>query len=120
MAKWIVLGVLALGGNAMAGTTRGYIAENRGMEFYAGLDYENSDVQLPLSYFNQVHKKTIWACMDKRTTHAIEVTTRETKQRVPTGIPGQQTFFHDTVVTGVKCVKATGFLQHWRAQFRRD
>ena len=120
MSKWIMVGILAFGGSAFAGTTRGYLAENNGMEFYAGLDYDNTDVQLSLSHFTDKQLNNMSACMNKRTTHAIEVTSREVKKKVPTGIPGRHTFFHDTVVEKVACVKAPGFLQHWRAQFRRD
>lgn len=119
MAKWMAIGLMMVGTSAFAGTTRGYVVENNRLQFYAGLDYDNSDVQLTLGRFSKPQITTMMTCMKKRETHAIEMTSHEVKKRVPSGVPGRDTFFHDTVVDRVRCVSAPGFIYHWRKQFQK-
>lgn len=119
MKRMWVLGLLTLSVGAFAGTTRGYLAENNRLQFYAGLDNNDGDFQLAVQFFSQSQQQTMWACMRRRDTHAIQVTSHEVKRRVPTDIPGRDTFSHETVIDSVKCVSAPGFLGHWRAQFHR-
>lgn len=122
MKKILFAMALLMSSSALAGVTRGYILENDmgrsgKFVFYAGLNYENTDVQMGLEHFTDAQIDVISNCMEKKATHAIEVVTETTGVKVPTGIPGRSTTVHSTEVQSVFCVQAPGFLSHWRKQF---
>ncbi len=116
MKMWIVVGLMLVGVNVFAGTTRGYLVENNRLEFYYGLGFGNDETQLALMWFNKAQIATMKKCMLKRNTHAIEVTSHETKiPGVPTGIPGRTTTAHGTSIDKISCVSAPGFINRWRS-----
>lgn len=116
---FLAFGLLMVTANSFASVTRGYVAENGGIQFYSGLDASNRDVQLPLFSFSRAQVTSMMGCMKKRETHAIQVVSREVARPVPTDIPGHSTSFHDTVIESVKCVKAPNYLYFWRTKFQR-
>lgn len=108
--------LLILASNSFA-ATRGYIIENRGFTFYAGIDEENVDVQLQLKHFTEVQEELMWKCVQDKDNYAILVESGVKSVKVPTEIPGRGTTVHLPEVYKVSCVRAPGFINHWRKQF---
>lgn len=122
-----LLSILAIGFafNAMAeeSSSRGYLVKGRHDSLsYTGLTDAGVDVGFDLEWaaehdnLNTTFIKTMFACMKKKETHAIQVVTTTFKTKGVTA-EGQIIDSHGSKIVSVGCVKAPGFLQHWRSTF---
>jgi len=118
----LVLVAAAVGFSTAAdAATRGYLYTGRHDAIYfSGLNDEGEQgsgflisFALQMGSITEKQYQIMANCMDKKTTHAIQVVETVTPISVPSGLPGRSTTFHNSSYE-VACVPAPGFLQVWR------
>ncbi len=122
MKKTIGLVALLVGFSTVASAaTRGYLyTDRRGELYFDGLNdagEKGSGFQikfaLQMGSITQAQYSVMNTCMQKKTTHAIQVVESVSAIPVPSDIPGRNTSFHKATY-GIACIRAPGFLQVWR------